>query len=417
MPASTQSNATVCPYCALLCDDLSVTRQADSSFVVSRNGCTRAAQDFARPPLATAARIGGRNATVEEAIIAAAKLLKRARAPLFGGLACDVDGMRALVNLAEQRGAILDHVHGAALNAMSRVLQSRGWYATTLSEIRNRADLVIVIDVDLANRYENFSRRCLAPRARLRGGQKSPRQTIYLGRRRRASAALDSDLTVNCRPERLTEVLLALLATLRGHALAAARPAGVSRQVLLEIATRMRAASYCALVFAPGTLAGEREPAIAAICDSIDELNTTTRAAMLALGGDDGGQSALSTCAWLTGYPLRTAFGKTIRYEPQVHDSTALLASGAVDALLWVDAFGRHPAPPAGVAAATVILGAAAPPRVQDYGVFIPVGTPGIDHFARLVRTDSVVTLPLHSLRRTTLPSVAEVVTRIHSGT
>ena len=43
----------------------------------------------------------------------------------------------------------------------------------------------------------------------------------------------------------------------------------------------------------------------------------------------------------------------------------------------------------------------------------ITVGTPGIDHFARLVRTDAVVTLALPQQRDSGLPSIAGVLTRI----
>ncbi len=50
----------------------------------------------------------------------------------------------------------------------------------------------------------------------------------------------------------------------------------------------------------------------------------------------------------------------------------------------------------------------AATPRV-----LIPVGTPGLDHAGRLVRCDNVVSLPLKSLDRSTLPSVADVVVSI----
>ena len=41
--------------------------------------------------------------------------------------------------------------------------------------------------------------------------------------------------------------------------------------------------------------------------------------------------------------------------------------------------------------------------------VFIPVGTPGVDENGRLVRCDSVVSLPLKNLHRAELPRVADV--------
>jgi formylmethanofuran dehydrogenase subunit B len=81
---------------------------------------------------------------------------------------------------------------------------------------------------------------------------------------------------------------------------------------------------------------------------------------------------------------------------------------------LWIDAFGRNAAPPQDSDLPnTVILSAVKPRVASGAGVFIPIGTPGIDHFARLVRTDSVVSLPLHKIREAGLPSVASVLAAI----
>ena len=49
----------------------------------------------------------------------------------------------------------------------------------------------------------------------------------------------------------------------------------------------------------------------------------------------------------------------------------------------------------------------------REPDVFIPVGTPGIDHAGTVFRIDSIVSLPLGALRVATLPSVAEAVRRI----
>jgi formylmethanofuran dehydrogenase subunit B len=48
--------------------------------------------------------------------------------------------------------------------------------------------------------------------------------------------------------------------------------------------------------------------------------------------------------------------------------------------------------------------------------VFIPVGTPGVDEKGRLVRCDSVVSLPLRNLHRAELPHVADVLKSIEAA-
>ena len=39
----------------------------------------------------------------------AAKLISKAKLPLYGGLATDVEGMRAVLALAERSGGVVDH--------------------------------------------------------------------------------------------------------------------------------------------------------------------------------------------------------------------------------------------------------------------------------------------------------------------
>lgn len=412
---STENTAgVVCPYCALLCDDLAIAQRADQSFAVTAHGCRRASAGFGRAPTANDALVDGKPATLEAAISAAARLFKRARRPLFAGLATDIDGMRAGINLAERCGATLDHLHGDALAAMARIQQTRGWYATTLSEVRNRADLVILVDIDFAARYERFAERCLGPRPAFNEAKRLSRHVAFIGSRTHAAHAPKAQTTLTCASTRIVEVLLALLARLRGHPLGAKRPGGVALAALDELAERMRGAAYTAIVFAPGSLGEQREPAVGAVSDLVDALNQSTRAGLLALGGDDGGQSAVSTCTWLTGFPLRVGYGATLHYEPLAYATDALLDSAAYDALLWIDAFGTQTLPPkTALLDRTVLLGTARPAAVKQCAVYIPVGTPGVDHFARLARTDSVVTLPLQQQRDSGLPSVAGVLTRM----
>ena len=406
-------SAAVCPFCALLCDDLRLRNAGDRSFEIVRNGCKRASRDYARPPATFEPLINGQATHLESAVRAAAGILKRARQPLLAGLATDVDGVRAAVALAERCGGTLDHVHGEVLNAMAGVLQSRGGYTATLSEVRNRADFVLLVGVDLNDRYENFIRRCLQPKISLPAERARRRQVVHLGS---VATAPDDPLIkrLTCRPAAMAETLLGLLASLKDAHLTARSFGGLSHNKLRSLADDMRQAAYCAVVFAPSAFSAQRQSAIATIFDIVDELNRTGRAAGLALGGDDGGQTAVSTCAWKTGYPLRVKFTRTVNYDPHGNATLKLINSGAVDGLLWIDAFGRNPEPPSGSDLSnTVILGAVKTGVASDAAAFIPVGTPGLDHFARLVRTDSVVSLPLRQVRDAGLPAVATVLSAI----
>lgn len=401
-----------CPFCSLLCDDLRLRARPDHGFDIEHNGCRRAAADFARPPLEPVALVAGKPVTLQLAVAAAARLLKRARHPLLGGLATDVDGIRAAVDLAERCGASLDHLHGDTLSAMTRVLQTRGWFTTTLSEVRNRADFVVMIGLDLDARHEAFLRRCVYPEHALDAARLAERKVVYLGA---TPPTTSGDIEIlRTRGTDTHAAMEGLLALLKGEKVTARRFGGVPRDALARLATALLTARYAALVFAPGALGPAREPAIATVFELVDVLNRTTRAAALPLGGDDGGQTAQSTCAWLTGYPLRIQCGRIVDYDPVGLSTAALLARGAIDALLWVDAFGRNGQPPtASPADRTIVLSSTRDAAAEPAAVFIAVGTPGLDHAARLVRTDAVVSVALAGQRSSGLPSVASVLAAI----
>ena len=61
------------------------------------------------------------------------------------------------------------------------------------------------------------------------------------------------------------------------------------------------------------------------------------------------------------------------------------------------------------------MLGANSNARSASAAVFIPVGTPGLDHGGRLLRTDAVVSLALHAQREVGLPSVATLLRAIQA--
>ena len=186
-----------CPFCGLLCDDLLVEPQGDEP--ASRCGvrASAAVAAFARlgtPAAArTGARIEGKPATHDAALDAAAQLLRQRRRPLIGGLGTDVAGMRATLALARRLGAVVDHAGSSAKYRNLHVLQEFGWITTTLAEVKNRADLLLLIGDGWHARFPRFVERVLAPASDLYGAP-PPRRAILLddGKRRSQRCAAAS---------------------------------------------------------------------------------------------------------------------------------------------------------------------------------------------------------------------------------
>jgi formylmethanofuran dehydrogenase subunit B len=411
-----------CPFCSMLCDDLVLEGTSGGGLRVVKNGCPRAVAGFERPSLRAEPRIAGKPATREDAYARAAALLRDATQPLFAGLGTDVDGMRAVLSLAERTGGIVDHMHGAAMAANVATVQGHGWMTTTLSEVKNRADLLLFIGTDAIRHHPRLFERLVWDPPSLFGLKSEERTVIYLG-----SPDLDTKPGVGpggrepehirCERERLCEVVLALRALFAGATLKAKTVAGVKTGVLATLVERLRAARYAVILWAAGDLDPESaDLTIEAIVDLINDLNEGTRCAGLPLGGNDGSMTAQSVTIWQSGFPPRLSFapGYPI-HDPRRYATKRLLDTKAVDCLFWISSLGPTP-PPEGPAVPTVILGLEVPRSPRSPEVFLPVATPGVDHAGQLVRLDSIVSLPLRRLRDSGLPSVAEVLGAIGQG-
>ena len=131
--ASEAYEHVACPFCGIMCDDLQIARTG-ANLKVRNTNCEKAVAGFERALAASSPQIDGKTVSLEAAVRAAAELVREARLPMFGGLATDVEGMRAVMSLADRTGGVVDHALSDAQFRNFRVLQSSGWITTTLTE-------------------------------------------------------------------------------------------------------------------------------------------------------------------------------------------------------------------------------------------------------------------------------------------
>ncbi|MFO1349368.1 MAG: hypothetical protein U1F68_01260 [Gammaproteobacteria bacterium] len=178
----TEHHDVTCPFCGMACDDLAVW-SADGAVRVTANGCALARRRFAEASGATdpGPRVGGQSAALDEAVQRAAELLRAARLPVIAGLAADVNGARAAVRFAERCGGVLDHANSPAFLSNVRVVQTSGWFTATFTEVRNRADLIVVVGEDLFALFPRLLERVLAPPVSLLPEAAARREFILIG--------------------------------------------------------------------------------------------------------------------------------------------------------------------------------------------------------------------------------------------
>ena len=363
--------------------------------------------------------LAGKKCDLNTALQAAATILRDSQQPLFAGLGTEVQGMRAALRLAEKCHATLDHMHSEATLRNTLAMQNSGWQTTTLSEVKNRADLILAIGTDIVSSHPRFFEKLVWNKDSL--FNKGTPSVIYL-------AVDEADTQAGISPDGTKPTVLAadkkalpaLMNTLNALCNPAyaksnktASVAGLSMAALSALLEKIQAAKYAVVVWSASELAyPHAELTVQSITQLIAKLNMQTRVTGLSLNSGDGDSSVQQTSTWLSGYPSRNRFvrGQAI-YDTKQFSSAEQLKS--CDALLWVSTFNPHPPP--SYQGPIIAIGHAHMPFEHPPAVFIPVSVPAVDDGGTLFRMDSSIALPLRKLRDSRLPRFADVIGQIEA--
>ncbi|NUB26120.1 formylmethanofuran dehydrogenase [Azospirillum brasilense] len=403
----------VCPFCGLGCDDLTVEEEPPSTLAVRSTDCPVARDRYSRTPASEPPRVAGVPVPLAEAVDAAAAVLGAAQTPLVAGLGTDVDGARAALSLAERLGAVVDHALSDGLYRNLAVLQRTGWIATTLAELRNRCDLLLVAGPDPAAFHPRLFERWVEPAPAF---QASPsREVVFLcGEPLDATRTTLSGLSVTVLagdPARVGDAAAALAVALAEPSRVSGA-AGITAGDIAALAERLRKARYAVVAWAAAAFEGPHaDLTVERLVRLVRDANRHTRCAGLPLAGHDNVVGVNQVCTWRFGVPLRTSLaGGTPLHDP--HRFAWARYADVADTIVWVSAF--RPEVPTFPAGQTVV--ALAPPGTvftDEPAVFIPIGTPGIDHPAHVFRSDTVVALRARGLIDRGLPDGATVLKAI----
>ncbi|OAM52878.1 formylmethanofuran dehydrogenase subunit B [Methylovorus sp. MM2] len=415
-------DGVACPACGLLCDDLKIQRDEAGVLNVVEKKCAKSVAFFERPYREKSPQINGQPAKLEEAIAEAISLFKHAQHPLISGLSTDIYGMRAVMNLAETSNATIDHMNSKSSMRNLYVLQNSGWQITTLTEVRNRVDLLVVVGTDIVSYFSRFFERLIWNQESMFGQDTATREVVYLGGRDLdTSAGISPNGTkptvLPCDKEKLPEVTAALRALISGKKLVASEVGGIAVSDLQKLADRLHAAKYSVLAWISSSLdISHAELTIQNITGTVEKLNQTTRSSGLPLSGNDGDVGSYNASSWISGYPFRSSYRRDYPdYDPYHYNTDSLLAEQEVDAMIWVNSYNPARLPPESDVP-TVVIGHPAMQFKQQPAVFIPIAIPGLDSNGVQFRSDSSVALPLKQVRAASFPTLTEVLSAIEAG-
>lgn len=361
----------------MVCDDLSLPLH-NRETTTPQFGCNKADQGFRSALQATRQTplIDGEEASWEAAMKQAGSLLKGAKHPLFHGLAGDLLDSRAAIRMADHFGGSIDHLHGDAIARNLRIYQQSGWQISSMGEVRNRADLVILIGTAPEQLYPRLREKMLEGSERLHG---------------------DVPPTIR----ELGDDCLDLLSIVRARL--AGKPVQQDIADSETLIGQINAASYPVFVIAP--LPEQRAELIVRTCVGlVRDLNETRRSALLMLGAGDGDTTAQLSATWHNGFGIRTCHAKGYpEQDLQMQAGDRLLQSGEADLLVWFSSLRCDP-PPA-VAQPTIVFGHPAMSFTdKPPALFLPVAVPGVHRRGYLHRADGLRLVPLPALRESPLP-------------
>ncbi len=286
------------------------------------------------------------------------------------------------------------------------VLRQAGRMVTTANDVRLRAETILLVGPRLTALWPELAERLALKEPPRLSAEKAARKIFWLGGEPGAAASVGAT-EISVPGGQLPQAIAALRAAVAGRK---TRAGGALAKSLAELAETLKAAHFGAAVWSAESL---DELTIEALSGLVLDLNQKTRFTNLAFGPAQNAAGVLQTSGWMTGFPMRTGFGRGYpEHDVWRFDANRLVDTGEADAALWISAYGatvpgwRRKVP--FVALTTTGTTFPYPPKVQ-----IEVGTPGQDHdsieWAREITT--FATTPAKAA--SDAPRVADVIGQI----
>lgn len=415
MPKPAHVSNVVCPFCGLICEDITLTVNGTS--ITAADTLPQYCRDCYQQASLTQTpdcRIGKTHASLDAALQKTAQLLNAASHPLFYGLAVDMNGARAAIQLAERCRGTIDHINSRYSLRNTRVMQDEGWIMATLSEIANRAEIIVILGAYPLLRFPRLIER-LVPK---HGGlfrQKDP-EFVLLGPWR--DTAVPNTLKayrhriIHTEPKQLDQRIRALSATLSAKSRSEEKSSS-SEGAIPRLSRDLLQCRYSAIIWSAAEFTGDYpELSLETLSKTIKAFNRTIRCVAMPLGGSNGDTGFYHAATWQCGYQNRISFGEGFpHYDTVRADGRYLLENDKTDLLIWISPL--DPSPPPETQQSTVAIAHPKMPLSESVDVFIPAGIPGVDHAGHMFRTDSIVSLPLRKVRDSSLQPAAVILKQL----
>ena len=369
----------VCPFCSLHCDDLEINVH-DNKLSVKNNipkSCSLKFEKLNLPKFRDIpARVKGKPCETKKAYQYSRQLIKKSKETIFLNSSVDVNITRESLSAASKVNGIIDHINSNVFLKNISIYQRRGYMATSLTEIKNKSDAIIVFSNNLFKTYPRLMEKYLATNDSFSINPKN-KKIYVIGKK------ANNQKDCNIRDKRITYIdfnnknipeLLSSFANKKNIS-------SISNKIFNKLLANIEDCKYLSILWATSELNDFKEcnEIIYNISAYVVTLNKTTRAACLSLAGNDGDVSFSQTLGWMSGFPSRIKFtGNFFEYDKDSHNAEQLINSGNADLVIYLNSLSEKKLI-LNKKNKNIVVGRPCTKYNIEPDVFIPCGIPGVD--------------------------------------
>ena len=405
----------VCPFCSLHCDDISIDVN-DNKLSIKNDllpSCKEKFEKYNRKIFNDqSCKIKGKETSTKKTSDYCKKLINNSNETLILNVSSDVNICREILSSATKINGIVDHINSSIFLKNIGLYQRRGYMATTLTEIKNKSDVIILFSNNMLMLYPRLMEIVLAPKNSFSINPKNKKIYVIGDKKNNIRGCSIKDSRIQFIDFNNKNIPLLIQSFLKKE-----NKTQLNNRVFNNLLENISNSKYLSMLWSTSELIKYKEcnQIIYKISEYIVTVNETSRAACLSMSGNDGDASSIQTTSWISGYPARVKFtGSYFEFDSDAYNSQELIESNNIDLVIYINTISnkklilnsKHK---------NIVIGQPATRYNIEPDVFIPCGVPGIDYKGHIFRTDNVVSLQLSDIKISKHRSAQEILREITS--
>jgi len=398
----------VCPFCPLHCDDIVVSTNNEKFSLPNANNinCGKRIESFnINKRSLLVPRIKNIETTISSVLNKTKKEIIKNKEMLVLNHGTDMSGIRSMLNFASHHNAIIDHVNSKFLHQNISVVKRTGYMATSLMEVKNRADLILIFGNDILHKTPRLLDKIFLPLNSL-WTKNSKKEIILIGefssstvaKIKKKCSVTNIKIKLNLIPEFLKTI----------DSCKMNKDFKISNNVIIKISKIIQKAKYTVATWSASDFVktSNAEIIINSISKFIVEINNYRRAACLPISGNLGDATSSQVLTWTTGFPSRLKYlNGSFSHDKNSFNGLELIKNKNVDLVIHINSLSMNKLE-LDAKLTNIVIGHPNSKFSSIPDIFIPIGIPGIDYKGIMFRTDNVVSVNLKKIRDIKLPTL-----------